>query len=889
MTQASTVLRTGDEQLRRFVVRIDTSAGCGTGVLVAPGWVLTCAHVVEGCDVVSVVPDRCAAPDGAQVAVPRRVQAWVRAYSDARDESSDSAFWPFPDLALLELEGWTDHVCAPLTRDKPERGCEPQAWGFGRREQGVAAVGSAASFTYVGLDGDGYLQLRAGDAPPGLSGAPLVCPQRRAVVGLMSVSRDPWDARGGWASPVAALDGGPGVPDALVRLGREVLASNRNVSWRHRTAWQSVLPIPGAASLVDRPWDGAEVDPASAQPSAMLRAEFRVVPYLFRDTELRAFLDWCDSKARLAVSYLEAAGGAGKTRFAIEACLAVQSWGWVAGLLPKQDRGADDVPLPRLLVVDYVEEREAAGLAERLAALDRSATAMAPVRVLLLSRPVAGVLAGRTLEPLRELASGAALAAVETAKDRSSAAAGLAVAERRPLFDDALVRFARTWHGPGWNAPGKADVDLSLGQYARPLDVLFEAYDAALSGSGWQPAGRPPVDRALDHEIRHWRSRMPDIEPVVLVRCVALATLAGARDDVEAQTLVDLVADLAGEPATASRRRLDRWLRGLYEGTDRWNPLRPDRLGEALITRMLQAEQDSGRALLTAAMGLHADAQLERVIDVLVRLTVDSVIEDVMAMAVAQHHAALVQRCAEQARGTAQRPGRTGLLDGLTRLHIKLLTDQRVADLPLPVQSALSSSADTLGDLARAHGRSTQALVIFQGAFEVDKRKHKLEPGNTTYRRDLSISYERLADLAREAGRSTDAEALYRQALQVREELTELEPGNTTYRRDLSISYNKLADLAREAGKLEIARDLVDRAVHIRRAAHRLEPHRVDVAVEFAYTLYLCAQIAAVETRENAGQTEREEVMEVLIPFEDADLLTARGHTLLAWAQEAPQ
>ncbi|MGH3982430.1 MAG: hypothetical protein ACRDST_07015 [Pseudonocardiaceae bacterium] len=149
-----------------------------------------------------------------------------------------------------------------------------------------------------------------------------------------------------------------------------------------------------------------------------------MVPYRFRDTELHVFLDWCDGKARLAVSYLEAAGGAGKTRFAIEACVEAQARGWVAGLLPKLHRGADDVPLPRWLVVDYVEEREAASLAERLAAMERSATQMAPVRVLLLSRPVAGVLAGRALEPLRAQASGAALAAVETAKDRSSAAAG---------------------------------------------------------------------------------------------------------------------------------------------------------------------------------------------------------------------------------------------------------------------------------------------------------------------------------------------------------------------------------------------------------------------------------------------------------------------------------
>ncbi len=183
--------------------------------------------------------------------------------------------------------------------------------------------------------------------------------------------------------------------------------------------------------------------------------------------------------------------------FAIEACLAAQARGWVAGLLPKQDRGADDVPLPRLLVVDYVEEHEVTGLAERLAALDRSATVLAPVRVLA-AEPTGGRCAGRVaLEPLKELASGAALVAVETAKDRSSAAAGLAVAERRALFDDALREFGLTWHDPGWTSRGIAELDLSSGQYGRPLDVLFEAYDAALSGPGWQPGGRPLVDRAL--------------------------------------------------------------------------------------------------------------------------------------------------------------------------------------------------------------------------------------------------------------------------------------------------------------------------------------------------------------------------------------------------------
>ncbi|MGH3534237.1 MAG: trypsin-like serine protease, partial [Pseudonocardiaceae bacterium] len=63
------MLRTeiADRQFRRFVVRIGTPNGdatLGTGVLIAPGWVLTCAHVVAGLDAVRVVPDRGAALNG---------------------------------------------------------------------------------------------------------------------------------------------------------------------------------------------------------------------------------------------------------------------------------------------------------------------------------------------------------------------------------------------------------------------------------------------------------------------------------------------------------------------------------------------------------------------------------------------------------------------------------------------------------------------------------------------------------------------------------------------------------------------------------------------------------------------------------------------------------
>jgi len=133
------------------------------------------------------------------------------------------------------------------------------------------------------------------------------------------------------------------------------------------------------------------------------------------------------------------------------------------------------------------------------------------------------------------------------------------------------------------------------------------------------------------------------------------------------------------------------------------------------------------------------------------------------------------------------------------------------------------------------------------------------------------------------AGRSGDAEALYRQSLQVRQELTELEPGNTTYRRDLSISYERLGRIAAEAGQLVEAHRCLTIALDARRGLHRQEPQRADLAEELGVTLYLFAGVAG-EQREA-----RQEVVEILVPFEQADTITSKGAALLGWAQQRPQ
>ena len=871
-------VQVADRYLRRFVVRVQEATGrsLGSGVLVAPGWVLTCAHVVEGLEALRVVPDRGAGLETDHT-VPQSVDATVVARSPARDQSSDSAFWPFPDLALVKLSDWSAHVCAPLVGQEPVQEAQPHAWGFARREDDVPAVGSPASFVFVGVEDEGYLSLKAGAAAPGLSGAPLVCPAHRGVVAVMSVSRAPREDRGGWASPVAALSEQDTAGEELARHGQRVLTLNRDAAWRTRDIWARVLPVPGARDLLERPWDEAVISPSHTEPSTMLRAEYTVVPYLFREKDLAEVHAWCAGPERLSIRYLQAAGGAGKTRFAIQACQAQEARGWVAGLEPVTDLGVDTLSVPRLLVVDYVEERDAPALAGRLALLHRSSTVMAPVRVLLLARPPTSTLYGHVLQPLREVATGAALSALDAAAT-ASAAGALTLDQRGELFHQALAAFGRTWHGPSWTPP-VTGVLLADERYSRPLDVLFEAFDAALSGPGWRPGARPPVERALAHEVHHWTKRMPGFDAHLLSRCVALATLAGARDDAQSHDLLDLVPTLSGESAAPARRAVHTWLSGLYEGADRWNPLRPDRLGEALITRTLSEEADHGHTLLTSVLALTGDSQVERGLEVLTRMAGDPQIAPVAAGALAARYTPLVTRCAQQAHGTPERPGHTGLLDALARAHTALLTGDRIADLDLDLQTRISAAADTLGELARDHGRSREALAIFTTALTIDEHKHALEPGNTTYRRDLSISYERLADLALAEGRSGDAEELYRQALTVRQELAELEPGNTTYRRDLSVSYERLAMIAFESGQVEEARRCLTLALNARRELHQHEPQRVDLAEELGVTLYLFASLGEDPT------AARQEITEVLVPFERAGTITGKGVSLLDWAR----
>jgi tetratricopeptide (TPR) repeat protein len=923
-------------RLAELVARIDRldDRPAGTGFFVAPGWVLTCAHVVNELDEVLVVPHAGGGP------LPARVRARSAAPEPGR------LLPPFPDLALVELVEPFEHRCVLLEDVDPGQDQDCVAWGYSGWEEGVVPQGSAARLQFQGRDGDGFLGFKDDVVRRGLSGSPLVCPQRRAVVGVVTATRDQTKNVGGWACPVGALKGGRGVPEELATLGQQVLAANQAAVLADRGAWHAVVPIEGADGLLTRGWADYRKT-RRADPADLLLAEFGVVPYLFRDHELAKAEGWCLSAPALDVAVVVGLGGSGKNRFAIELCQRmIGSHGWTAGELEKpadsslRERLAS-LALPRLIFIDYAETQAPTATRELLESLQDS-TPIAPARLLLLvrDRTHRGEAGGSVLDSVRQLASGQVKQLIDDRTDDPEVTGSLTLDQRLELFDEAVGRYAAVWcDGTREVAVGRADApDLSGDDYGVALAVMFEALDAVLSadddeGGGvshdpfWGPG---PAQRVLAHEERYWQVGAPDGESRELLRdTVALATLAGAADVEEADRLLACLGDLGGDLHAERRRQLSRWLTTLREGEAYLNPLRPDRLGEALVSATLL---DEDRAeLLSRVMQRVSDRQLVRVLTVVGRAVArDSDVADLAVHTLAGLHRQLVERAKTMASSSSTIVGDAQLATALTRL-VDSPTGVRLdrADGDPGYRRDVSMSLNKLGDLERVVGDRAEARRLYQRSLELREGLAGSEPDNTGYQRDVSMSLNKLGDLERVVGDRAEARRWYERSLQIREWLAEREPANTGYQRDVSLSMNKLGDLERVVGDRAEARRWYERSLQIREwlagsdpdnagyqrdvsasleqlgvmardagddssavtllrsaVARRSqlkdrEPDRVGFAEGLAVSLRLLASVSDTAANEQI----RRRIDELLAPFEALDRLSGKGRSALNWAR----
>ncbi|MBA0051542.1 serine protease [Streptomyces sp. AJS327] len=209
-----------EDIIRPSVVRVGASAGghaeggttfLGSGFFVAPGWVLTNAHVVSG--------------RGGPVGRRERVITVTTADGDnlpgevmyllpgpgaapATPRGRTSGAWPFPDLALLRVpeaewrvdEG-TGCECLWLSDRSTLAPADTGLYGW------IEVPGGAVEFhpsTGRASGGrDGHLVIQGGQLQPGCSGGPVVDLDRGAVIGVnKGVSKG---GGSGVATPITAL------------------------------------------------------------------------------------------------------------------------------------------------------------------------------------------------------------------------------------------------------------------------------------------------------------------------------------------------------------------------------------------------------------------------------------------------------------------------------------------------------------------------------------------------------------------------------------------------------------------------------------------------------------------------------------------------------------
>lgn len=140
----------------------------GTGFFVAPGLVLTCAHVVE------------AAQEGN---LPIQVSWHDQTFLAQIQEYLDSKY---PDLALLKVN-LSNHPCVLL-----HEGAEPfsKLYSFGYPD--LDPRGASTTFETEGWAGDKQelLKFKEGQVRPGMSGSPLLNRVTGSVCGIVQFTRD---------------------------------------------------------------------------------------------------------------------------------------------------------------------------------------------------------------------------------------------------------------------------------------------------------------------------------------------------------------------------------------------------------------------------------------------------------------------------------------------------------------------------------------------------------------------------------------------------------------------------------------------------------------------------------------------------------------------------
>ncbi|WEB44477.1 serine protease [Streptomyces yunnanensis] len=565
----------------------------GSGFVLAPELVVTCAHVVErAADEVLVWTSGSADRTGTVIArhPPRR---------------GGDGYYDSPDIALVRLHEPLDRQGVWLAEEPPQAGTVVLARGFSRFTAEPDVQRDSLSLTVRGPAGS-LLGVKDDRIEAGLSGALVLDTMTGRVCGMVKASRERREVQGGWIVPAHVI-------------AEHAAAAGGGARHRPGTAWFDLASR--RAELHARLF-GADRHPARVAaprrdrpPSWWLQTRNEVVPFIARP-ELDDLLDWCLRPDDRGMRLVTAPGGSGKTRLAMRLCQVLREKGWIAGFLPGDPHEtspriseAVDAGYQVLVVVDYAETRTDPNKS-LLTALEQEEPGM--VRVLLLARsggPWWTSLKNRDVvdgDPVRLSPLG----------ERTGPGPVLSAAWQ--AFHAAIIGGPASAPPAGPGADGPDDV-LSL--HALALDEVLARRDGVRVGSG------DPLGRVLGREQQYWTDLARGHQPALptqdasVRRVLLLPALFSAVSAEQAEAALGRLETLPEHALASAAELLHRLYPhpGLY-----WAPLQPDRLAELLLSQVIDDAEsaDASVGLLTSVLADCTFEQAEQAMTVLDRTRV---------------------------------------------------------------------------------------------------------------------------------------------------------------------------------------------------------------------------------------------------------------------------
>jgi hypothetical protein len=195
--------------LRTTCVRIDVNSSFkGSGLLIAPSTVLTCAHVVEGAGAIRVLWEN---QEGDDVECDATL---VKVLQDPGDNPYPNLF-PYPDLAVLHLSAPLDHpVVWVNVKSKP--GPQTSVHGAGySKDLGAPQVDlyDGVVESWPGPLRQLIVKLKDVKIIHGLSGSAVATEDEAATFAVLTATRDGKAAVGGYAVPLIII--APAIADVL--------------------------------------------------------------------------------------------------------------------------------------------------------------------------------------------------------------------------------------------------------------------------------------------------------------------------------------------------------------------------------------------------------------------------------------------------------------------------------------------------------------------------------------------------------------------------------------------------------------------------------------------------------------------------------------------------